>query len=149
VVFRLPSSCGTEGKSFENHVKDALDRVSQQISNETGLAFFFGGALTADYPNDRISFMVPCKMELLEVVCSVDASPEGDDLVLDVLKNGTTIFTNNANVPYIADGATSGISGKPDINVADRGDTITMAVIQIGNTSPGTNLAATLTIRCL
>jgi hypothetical protein len=58
---------------------------------------------------------------------------------VDVNKNGTTIFTTQANRPTIAIGANTAL-GTPDITALAQNDYLTFDVDQIGSTVAGANL---------
>lgn len=67
-------------------------------------------------------------------------APTGADLIVDVNKNGTTIFSTTTNRPTIAAGANSGTSGTPDtVSIAD-GEYLDWDIDQVGSTIPGSDL---------
>ena len=74
----------------------------------------------------------------------VVTAPTGASLIVDVDKNGTTIFTNQANRPEIAIGANADDSGAPDVTTLTAGDRLTWAIDQIGSTVAGANLYVTI-----
>lgn len=67
-------------------------------------------------------------------------APTGADLIVDINKNGTTIFTTQANRPKITDGSTSGDSGTPDVTTLAQNDKITVDIDQVGSTVAGADL---------
>jgi len=69
----------------------------------------------------------------------VDVSPTGADLIIDIHKNGTTIFTTQANRPKVANGNTSGSNATPDVQTVATGDIFSIDIDQIGSTAPGGN----------
>ena len=79
---------------------------------------------------------------ITKVQLSVDTAPTGAAVIVDVNKNGTTIFTTQANRPQIAVGANAG--NTTTINVPDwaDGEYLTMDVDQIGSSTPGSHLVA-------
>lgn len=71
----------------------------------------------------------------------VNTAPVGADIIVDVNKNGTTIYTTAANRPRILDGANAGGPGStPDITSLAAGDYLTVDVDQIGSGTAGSNL---------
>ena len=71
----------------------------------------------------------------------IETAPTGSSIILDVNKNGVTIFTNQANRPTIADGANdSGEVTNMDITAIAKGDYFTLDIDQVGSTTPGQNL---------
>ena len=75
-----------------------------------------------------------------EVYIEVKEAPTGATLIVDVNKNGTTIFTDQAKRPTIADGGTTATSGAPDVTALVKDDAITVDVDQVGSTDAGKNI---------
>jgi hypothetical protein len=59
---------------------------------------------------------------------------------VDIDKNGTTIFTNQANRPVINASAFTGFSTSIDVPALADGDYLTSDIDQIGSTIAGANL---------
>lgn len=75
--------------------------------------------------------------------CAV--APTGASIIADVHKNGTTIFTTQAERPTIAVDATdSGSWHVPDVTAVAVDDLITLDVDQVGSSTPGTDLTVWL-----
>lgn len=62
-----------------------------------------------------------------------DEVPTGASLIVDVNKNGTTIFTTQANRPEIAIGEHSDDSGSPNITSVAEGDRLSVDIDQVGS----------------
>ena len=107
---------------------------------ERGIGFYIGGELEVGLKASAIS---PMELEVQEVRLAVDVAPTGAALIVNILKNGTTMFDPTAK-PQIADGATSGTSAAPDVAEIDVGDKITVEVEQVGSTNPGEDLSVTV-----
>lgn len=75
-----------------------------------------------------------------EVFIKVKAAPTGGPLEVDVHKNGTTIFTTQANRPIIAASAFEDISGTPDVTGFAAGDDITIDIDLVGTGQAGQDL---------
>lgn len=73
---------------------------------------------------------------------NVDTAPVGADLIIDVKKNGTSIFSTK---PQVTAGETTGGGDAvfSTASVAD-GDYLTFTVDQVGSTTPGENLTIAL-----
>ena len=78
----------------------------------------------------------------LEAHLSVSLAITGSDLIVDVNKNGITIFTNQANRPRILVGQYTGLSTAISVTPFDHGDYFTVAVEQ----GSGTNLAVAVLV---
>ena len=80
------------------------------------------------------------------VLVTVAGSPTGDDILVDINKNGTTIFTTQGNRPTILDGATDDLSSTPDITSLAFNDVLTCDIDQVGSTYGGDNLVVQVRI---
>lgn len=77
----------------------------------------------------------------------VGTAPTGADLLVDVHKNGTTIYTTQGNRPSIAAGANSGGPGTtPDVTSLVAGDYLTIDVDQVGSSVAGSDLTVTIVV---
>jgi hypothetical protein len=78
---------------------------------------------------------------ILAVRASVGTAPTGASVIVDVNKNGTTIFTTQSSRPTIAVSTNTALnSADPEIDTLANGDYLTLDVDQIGSTEPGQNL---------
>ncbi len=75
---------------------------------------------------------------------SVGTAPTGASLIMDINKNGTTIFTTQANRPTIAVSTNFDDTPSPDVTTWADGDYITFDVDQIGSTVAGSDLVVAL-----
>ncbi|HEX6257920.1 MAG TPA: hypothetical protein VFZ48_00405 [Candidatus Saccharimonadales bacterium] len=74
-------------------------------------------------------------------------APTGADIIVDINKNGTTIFTTQANRPTIAAGANSGGPGAtPNVTALAAGDYITVDIDQVGSTVAGSDLVVSIIV---
>jgi hypothetical protein len=79
--------------------------------------------------------------QLSSVRATVNTAPAGAAVVVDVLKNGSTVFTTTGNRPSIAAGATTAVSAAPpDLLFVVPGDYLTVNVAQVGSAVPGSDL---------
>lgn len=66
-------------------------------------------------------------------------APTGATLIVDVNKNGTTIFTTQGNRPTIAISGNADDSGTPDVTTVAEGDRLSFDIDQIGSGDAGGN----------
>jgi len=70
-----------------------------------------------------------------------ETAPTGADIIVDVNKEGTSIFaTTQANRPTITAASNSGTSGTPDTTSWADGSYLTFDIDQVGSTIPGADL---------
>lgn len=75
------------------------------------------------------------------VRASVGTAPAGASIIIDISKNGTTIFTTQANRPTIAAATnTSGNVTTMDVTTVAAGEYLTVDIDQIGSTTAGADL---------
>jgi hypothetical protein len=82
---------------------------------------------------------VPWKLLLIYI--SVGTAPTGDNIIVDVLNSGSTIFTTPANRPTITAGSYTGVSAlPPDLPIVAVGEYLTVDITSVGATVPGADL---------
>ena len=106
---------------------------------KTTLSFAVTGTLTTG-TDKAPTIVAPCALTITKVKLVVKTAPTGAAIIVDVNKNGTTIFTTQANRPQIAAGETTGDSGTPDVTSLAEGDKLTVDIDQIGSTIAGADL---------
>jgi len=135
------------GKRPNNPISDI-----QQIAR-TGL---FYAQLPPDLTNsliDTFVYSIPGELEvatgdlrvpmsyagdIVRIRFALGTAPTGSSAIADVNKNGTTVYTTQANRPTIADGANdSGAGTSPDVTAFVAGDYLTVDIDQIGSTTAG------------
>jgi hypothetical protein len=103
------------------------------------------GALTTGV-KDR--WVAPIAGDILEVVATVGTQPTGAPLIVDVQKNGVSIFSTTANRPTIAVSTNTstwtGAAGDPDTRSFAPGDVLALNVVQVGSTVAGSDLDVTV-----
>lgn len=93
-------------------------------------------------------FYFPVAATLIGVSVTANGAPIGADIVVDVNKNDSTIFTTQANRPVIPDGLNvSGETTNIDDPAVDTGDYLSVDIDQVGSTFPGANLTVTVRYR--
>jgi len=91
--------------------------------------------------NGVFEILIPYDITITQIIAYADTAPTGADLLIDVLKNGTTIFTDQSKRTKIVDGnnASDITTGIPDIAPASAGDRIRVDISQVGATIAGGN----------
>lgn len=78
-------------------------------------------------------------MTISSVRASVGSYPVGSSIVIDVMKNGVTIFTGGVDRPTIASGTYTDV-GTPDVTALAAGDYLTVTIVSVGSTTAGSDL---------
>lgn len=105
------------------------------------LVFSVPGAVAAVTGTARVYIDSGRALTIQAVRASVGTAPTGAALIVDIKKNGVTIFTTQANRPTIAISAnTSGKVTNMDVTALADGDYFTVDVAQVGSTIAGSDL---------
>jgi len=99
--------------------------------------FTIPGTLTTG--SKAVRYYFESARTVANVVASVSVAPTGANVIFDVNKNGTTIFTTQGNRPTITTSTFTDLSSVPDTTSFTSGDYITVDVDQIGSTIPGSD----------
>lgn len=101
--------------------------------------------LVVDTGLHRIPITDDGTLVIRKIRAMIGTAPTGADIILDVHKNGTTIFTTQGNRPTIAIGAfDSGEVSNMDVTTLTKGDYLTLDIDQIGSVIPGKNMVVRL-----
>lgn len=134
-------------RSPARSVRDPIHHSWKKILLEDDIvttpAFAIVGTLTTG-TDKAPTILIPCDLTIIKAKLVVKTAPTGSSIIVDVNKNGTTIFTTQANRPAIAASATTGDSGAPDVTALSEDDKITIDVDQIGSTIAGADLTCEL-----
>jgi hypothetical protein len=106
---------------------------------KTTLSFAAVGTLAVG-TDKAPTLLAPCTLTITKVKLVVKTAPTGAAIIVDVNKNGTTIFTTQGNRPQIAAGATTGDSGTPDVTALAETDKLTVDIDQVGSGTAGADL---------
>ncbi len=149
VVGNLVTGNGTEAIRY-GHTTGAKESIIQHNMGDTG-----GGTGPGTSPARSVEFsdqrailvtgtgnqkwVAPIDVTIVDVQLAVGTSPTGADLVVDVNKNGTTIFTTQANRPTVPDGDADGVgaAASPDVTTMTPGEYLSVDIDQIGSTIAG------------
>jgi len=120
----------------------AIVRYNSYSTDIVSIPYTVSGTLAAEPGTVRLYIGVAAKIKGIRV--GVGTAPTGASIIVDVNKNGTTIFTTQANRPTIAISTFSDTSSLSDIVDIAAGDYLTIDVDQIGSTIAGSNLVVTI-----
>ena len=123
---------------------DALN-LKHPLQGVEEVRFFIGGAQTAG--NKKTAALVGVAGEIIGVRAHLDTAPTGAAFVVDVNRNGTTIFTTQANRPTIAIGSTDSSTSLPDVTGVAAGDRLSLDVDVVGSSVAGSDLYVTVTVK--
>lgn len=124
----------TSENSLDVHIKDDLVHVISPCQ------FGVSGNISVA-TNVALSWIAPQPLNIIEVYGYIRTAPVGAAALIDINKNGTSIFATRLT---IADGANTGsqkalrITGQPHLNTNDRLD---IDVDQVGSGTAGANLS--------
>lgn len=120
---------------------DATGRVPlSQLQSAAQLASFAESGVLVAQPG-LLRFRFPFAATISGVTAAVNVAPTGQAILVDVNKNGGTIFTTQANRPSIAAGANATSStAVPDETSFVAGDYMTIDIDQIGSGVAGSDL---------
>ena len=76
---------------------------------------------------------------VVRVRVGVSSAPTGTDLIVDVNKNGSTLFTTQGDRPTIAAGGFTDVA-VPAVTALETGDYLTVDIDQVGSGAAGENL---------
>lgn len=104
--------------------------------------YSFPGVLTVS--TGVAKFRVPADATVLGASAALGTAPTGSSVVVDILKNGVSLFTTPANRPTIASGATISTLLVPERTLVRAGDLLSVDVKQVGSSVAGSDLTATV-----
>ena len=116
---------------------------SAVVATTVPAVFSLSGAATTGTGTLRYPISFPATIH--NVLVSAGTAPTGADLIIDVNKNGTTIFTTQTNRPTIAAGVNASSFAIPDVTSLATNDYITVDIDQIGSTIAGSDLVVVVT----
>lgn len=110
------------------------------------LPYMISGAVSVTA--GQVRTYVESSRTVTRVRASVGTAPTGASIIVDVLKNGTSIYSvTPANRPTIAAGTHMALGGAPDTTTFVAGDYMTVNVVQVGSTIAGSDLAVNIRLQ--
>ncbi len=137
IVGNMPSVTSVHGVPLRTHAARHNIGGDDQLAFPVYTSFFFSGELSVGSGVSRFPF--PVAGTLIDCRTSLDTAPTGSTQIADVHKNGTTIFTTQANRPTIAISAFDSGLAVPDVTVMAAGDYLTVDIDQVGSTIAGSD----------
>jgi hypothetical protein len=97
----------------------------------------------------KARFYAPQSLTVSNVRVSVGTAPTGSSVIVDVLKNGSTIFTTSGNRPTILAGTFLDSSSVPDVAQATlvTNDYLVISIVQVGSSVAGSDLTVQLELQ--
>jgi hypothetical protein len=108
-------------------------------------AFSVAGALTVRTGTHRIYLEGNYVIETVRA--AVGTAPVGSAVIVDVNKNGTTIYTTQGNRPQIAAASNSATGNSPAVATFAAGDYLTVDIDAVGSTVAGADLVVVVRLR--
>lgn len=149
-VARADLNVSTSGKAVTRKVIAGTGTTLSSTGADTGTGdvtvnatpeiatFSKSGVLTVGAGTHR--FYINRNMTILSVRASVGTAPTGASILIDVHKNGTTIFSTQGNRPTIAVSTFTDLADAINTTSLAQGDYLTVDVDQIGSTIAGSDL---------
>lgn len=119
--------------TVDDYIRDKVNELIDTVF--PAWSSFQTGAASVGTKKD--GFLAPCDLTVLRIQIYSDVAPTGADLIIDVNKNGTTMFTTQANRPRVVDGDNAGADAVPDVLTIAKGDRIDIDIDQIGSGTAG------------
>ena len=115
-------------------IKEIEQSVEKIANINKTIVFAVAGTLAT---GANVSFEIPAPMALriANVYANVRTAPGNASVILDVNKNGVTIFSTQSLRPMIAPGSTTGISGIPNITTVAINDILSLDNDQVDGTA--------------
>lgn len=134
------------GPTLKKGTLDVPTKTGADADDELQV-FSAAGAITVGTGAMRFPF--PYAITLLGIRMAINTAPAGAALIVDVNKNGTTVFTTQANRPQIAAGAFATAAEVTNMEITSfaAGDYVTVDRDQVGSTTAGSDLTVLIRFR--
>jgi hypothetical protein len=134
--------------SLASQVSALATRIATEINTlraqATPLVFNYTGTVAVTTGKSRVYNDSGRTLTIRSIRASVGTAPTGATLIVDVNKNGTTIFTTQSRRPTIAISANTAKVTNPDVTTLADGDYLTVDIDQIGSTVAGADLTVSV-----
>lgn len=142
----LIGSVYSEGTVSDLGVIEVYAYVPEQDTKIEAIQFSHGGTLvpkvgTTKYPVAGGVFSFE------SIAAMVGTAPSGSSVVLDIKKNGSTIFPLPADRPTIIDGGTAATVGSWSNVTVTTGDYLSVDIVAVGSTTPGEDLVLSVRMK--
>lgn len=89
---------------------------------------------------NKMIVLSPLNLTIIGVKIKILTAPTGADLIVDINKNGTSIYTTQSSRPTIAAGENTGEVVLPDVVALAEDDILSIDIDQVGSSDAGANL---------
>jgi hypothetical protein len=139
------SAAITESKLAFNtssgHRHNGVD--SRLVAVNRAFAWYVSGIL-ATGTNQSVRYVVPQNLTIVKCWLIVRTAPVSQAILIDINKNGTTIWTTQGNRGTIAAAATAGNTTTFDVTSLTAGDYLDLDLDQVGSGTTGVDLTVVL-----
>jgi hypothetical protein len=113
------------------------------VYTSSAFTFKIDGAISTA---SSLKWVAPCAGRIKAVYGAVGTAPVGADMLVDIHKDGTTIFTTQSNRLTIEDGESTGSATVTAAEIMDfaAGTVFELDVDQVGSGTAGSDLAVTI-----
>lgn len=136
------------GKTNVDELDLATPLANSEIASpnhEETFHFFVSGSQTTG--TKKAAALIGVAGTIVDVRAHLDTAPAGSSFIVDVNKNGTTLFTTQANRPTVLAAANASSTTAPDVTALAAGDRLSIDVDQIGSGTAGSDLYVSVTIK--
>lgn len=133
------SSTPTDGKVLKG---DGVGTSAWGVVNRAP-GWYVNGTLSTG-ANFGPRWVMPQAMTIVKCWLIVRTAPTGAAILIDINKNGATIWATQGDRATIADGATSGNTTTFDTTALAAGDYLDLDIDQVGSTTAGVDLTVVL-----
>ena len=96
---------------------------------------------------DKNYWLVPVACTVTDVRAYANTAPTTQSLIVDVNKNGTTLFTTQGNRPTIAAAGNASTTTLPDVTSLAAGDRLSYDIDQVGSGTVGAGVSVVVTAK--
>lgn len=106
--------------------------------------FSFKGTLPSGTTVGVLGVPVHMTATIVSIRVRINTAPTGQAVIVDVNKNGTTVYTTQANRPTVAASGNSTNASLPDITSLSAGDYLSVDIDQVGSTITGADMVVSI-----
>jgi hypothetical protein len=137
---KTTDTMGTTAINYYNTTGNQLNNQPSSYYADHIIPYTKTGVLTTS--TGTIRYRLPWAATIIATTAAVNTAPTGAAIIVDVLKNGTTIYSTTANRPTIAISTfATTTSPTPDVTTLAAGDYLTVNISQVGSTVAGSDLS--------
>lgn len=134
------------GTSTKKFAADGSEIITQVVVQPTVVVIPLENDVVAEIVGVRIYNRYGITRTITNVFAAVDTPPDGDDIIVDVLKNGVSIHASPGDAATILDGANTGETETFDDASWLTNEYLQIEVLQVGSTTPGSDLSVHIAI---